>query len=131
MLREDCPLPISGRFACRSRPDTLPVSACSWSPTWAHGLGETPRLCQGLWSPGPPLREYDKETSGPPTFPSYPCRCMPHSETPVVSCPLAFSPAGLLPSGQWTPSAFPSLREGYPLVHDDTLFGAQSRGLPP
>jgi hypothetical protein len=40
--------------------------------------------------------------------------------------------SGLLPAGQWTPSAFPSDNlERYPLVHDSTHVGAPSRGLPP
>jgi hypothetical protein len=32
---------------------------------------------------------------------------MPRSQTPVVSYTLALSCLGLLPSGRWTPSAFP------------------------
>src|SRR5205807_358375 len=83
------PLPVSGHFAYRSRPDTLSVSVRSWCPTWARDLVETPTPRQGFWSPGPPFRECDKETDGSPTFPSYPCACMPRSETPVVAHPLA------------------------------------------
>ena len=55
-------LPVSGHFACRSRPDTLPASVRSWCPSGARGLVEAPRLRQGLWSPGPPIRAYNKET---------------------------------------------------------------------
>lgn len=38
------------------------------------------------------------EVGGSPKFPSYPFRHMPWSRTPVVSCWLAFSSPGLLPS---------------------------------
>ena len=89
MRRYDDPLPVSGRFACRSRPDTAPASRCAWCPHWAHGLGEAPRSRQGLWSPGPPFREFCSETGGSPKFPSYPSEDMPRSQTPVVSCALA------------------------------------------
>src|SRR5262245_39980491 len=89
MRRSDYPLPVSGRFPCRSLPDTAPASLRSWCPLRAHGLGEAPRLCQGLWSPGPPLREWCTETGGSPKFPSYPSEDMPRSQTPVVSCALA------------------------------------------
>ena len=67
----------------------------------------TPR--QGFWSPGPPFRVSNKERGGSPKFPSYPCACMPRSETPVVSCVLALPHPGLLPSGPWKPSTFPSV----------------------
>ena len=82
-------LPLAGRFACRSLPDTLFASVRSCCPFRAYGLGEAPRPHQGFWSPGPPFRECDKETEGSPKFPSYPYGCMPRSQTPVVSCALA------------------------------------------
>src|SRR5713101_2573821 len=34
--------------------------------------GGSPRSRQGLWSPGPPIRELCTETGGSPKFPSYP-----------------------------------------------------------
>jgi hypothetical protein len=105
-------LPLSGRFACRSRPDTLPASVCSWCPVRARARVEAPRARRGFLSPGPPFRECDKETGGSPTFPSYPYAYMPRSETPVVSPPLAKARLGLLPSGHWKPSAFLSLLPG-------------------
>ena len=89
MRREDYPLPVSGRFTRRSLPDTVPASRRSCSPTRARGLVEAPRSRQGLWSPGPPIREWCTETGGSPTFPSYPSEDMPRSQTPVVSCALA------------------------------------------
>ena len=57
MRRYDCHLPISGLFACRSHPDTLRAPLVCGLP---HGLvtwEEPPGPRQGLWSPGPPLRE--------------------------------------------------------------------------
>jgi hypothetical protein len=39
-----------------------------------------------------------KETGGSPEFPDYPFAHMPRSQTPVVSCPLALTRAGLLPN---------------------------------
>jgi hypothetical protein len=89
MRRSDYPLPVSGRFARRSPPDTAPASLCSWCPPRARGLGEAPRSRQGLWSPGPPLWELCAETGGSPTCPSSPSEDMPRSQTPVVSCALA------------------------------------------
>jgi len=69
---------------------------------------------------------FPTETIGSPKVPSHPCESMPRSQTPVVSWTRALASPGLLPSGHWKPSAFPSLPlEGYPIVHDDTHFGAQ------
>lgn len=121
MRRYDCHLPISGGFACRSPPRYLVCFLRSCSPRRAHDLVEAPRPRQGLWSPGPPLRVSHKERGGSPKFPSSPSEDMPRSQTPVVSCALAITHPGLLPSSHWTPSA----------SHNVTLFGAQSRGLPP
>jgi hypothetical protein len=126
------PLPLSDRFACRSLPDTLLASVRSWCPPRAQDRVEAPRSCQGLWSPGPPVRDLRKEAEGSPKFPSYPCRYMPRSPTPVEAHLLANAQLGLLPSGTTMPSAFPSVPpEGYPRVHNDKNFGAQSRGLYP
>ena len=113
--------PVSGRFACHSLPDTSPASVRSWCPNWARVVVEAPSTRQGFWSPGPPFRACDKETSGSPKFPSSPCGDMPRSQTPVVSWTLAKAPPGLLPSSACKPSA----------SHDDTHFGAPSRGLSP
>ncbi len=49
----------------------------------------------------------DMETSGPLKFPSCPFKCVPCSQTPVVSCSLAFTLAGLRPSASSITSAFP------------------------
>ena len=94
-------------------------------------VGGSPRPRQGLWSPGPPFRECTRRQVALPSSRVPPMADMPRSQTPVVSCALAIAPPGLLPSGHWKPSAFPSHLEGYPPVHDYTLFGAPSRGLPP
>ena len=111
-------VPLGG-FACRSPSRYLACFQGSWYPSRARDQGEAPRARQGLWSPGPPFRVWDKETGGSPTFPSSPCEDMPRSQTPVVSCALALSHSGLLPSSACKPSA----------THDYTHFGAQSRGL--
>jgi hypothetical protein len=79
MRREDYPLPISGRFAGRSLPDTAPASRRSWSPSRAHGLVDAPSPRQGFWSPGPPVRACPKEPEGSPKFPSSPCADMPRA----------------------------------------------------
>ena len=49
-----------------------------------------------------------KETGGSPKFPSSPSGDMPRSQTPVVSCALAITHPGLLPSSACKLSAFPS-----------------------
>ena len=51
-----------------------------------------------------------------PKFPSCPRRHMPRSQTPVVSCTLALSCTGLLPSIACRTSAFP-LRFAERLIH--------------
>jgi hypothetical protein len=61
--------PLSGGGARRSRPDTLPASVRPWGPRRARDRVEAPKPRQGLCSPGPPIREGDKETGGSPTFP--------------------------------------------------------------
>jgi hypothetical protein len=109
MRRQDYPLPISGRFAGRSRPDTAPASRRSWCPQRARGLGEAPRSRQGLGSPGPPSRELCTETGGSPKFPSDPCAAMPRSQPPVVACALAIPHPGLRPSGACKASAFAAI----------------------
>jgi hypothetical protein len=113
-------LSVSGRFACRSRPDTLlaPVVrglrfrlVARWKPSEA-----TPGW---LSPPAPQTGNCCQETGGSPQFPSYPSRDLPRSQTPVVSWALAMSRPGLRPSGPWKPSAFPSIPpEGYPTVHN-------------
>jgi hypothetical protein len=125
--------PVQRSYATRRLPPGLPgvlrlslvprYLACfprSWSSRRARGLVEAPSPRQGFWSPGPPCRGYHKEPDGSPTFPSSPCADMPRSQTPGVSCTRAKARPGLLPSSACTPSA----------SHNDTLFGAPSRGLP-
>lgn len=66
-------------------------SPAGWKrPADARALGPT-------GTPALPVLSV-KETVGSPKFPSYPCGCMPRSQTPVVSCPLALAQPGLLPS---------------------------------
>jgi hypothetical protein len=125
-------LALAEHFAWRSRPDTLPVSVRSWGPSRARDLGETPKPPQGLCSPAPPCREWDKETGGSPTFPRYPWAYLPRSEPPggpayAPSRP----PAGCRPAtGNRRRSSLYGLASS-PVVHASTLCGARSRGLPP
>ena len=67
-----------------------------------------------------------KETSGSPHFPSYPYEHMPWSKTPVVSCTLAMSHTGLLPSAASIASAF-CQSSALSSVHNYTFFGAPYR----
>ena len=77
MLSYDCLLPVSGRFTCRSRPDTLLASVRSWCPPRARDLVEAPRPRQGLWSPGPQSGSVTRRQ-----------QALPSSQVPPVSaCP--------------------------------------------
>ena len=113
-------VPFSGRFACRSLPDTLPASVVCGVP---YGLVARRKL---QVTPGPLVTRSPysgsvvKETDGSPKFPSSPSEDMPRSQTPVVSSILAKTHLGLLPSSACKPSA----------DHNYTHFGAPSRGLP-
>jgi hypothetical protein len=92
MLGYDCPVPLSGRFACRALPHTLSApSVC---------VPQRGSLVAGSWLPAPGLlvSRYpcssglsDRETPGSPKFPSSPSDAMPRSQTPVESRPLAIS----------------------------------------
>src|SRR5712691_8100183 len=102
-------LPLSGRFARRSLPDTLPASVRSWCPLRAHDRVEAPDHARAVCRPVPSSGRVVKERDGSPTFPSDPFVCMPRSQTPVVSCALAIPHPGLLPSGACKPSAFAAI----------------------
>ena len=90
----------------------LPAGLVGWSkrPTHARACGH----------PVPHSGSLGKEPDGSPKFPSSPCADLPRSQTPVVSCALAKTRSGLLPSSACKPSA----------SHKATRFGAPSRGLP-
>src|SRR2546422_9195464 len=108
-------------------PCLLPSFVVSLTGSWSSG---SPRPRQGLWSPGPPLREYaqgDRWLSQVPELPLW------------LHAPLS-DPGGVLDTRHTASrtAAFRRLQtvgfplvEGYPLVHDYTHFGAQSRGLRP
>ena len=93
----------------------------SWSPKRARGQVEAPGHARAFGHPVPHSGTRVTETGGAPKFPSSPSEDMPRSQTPVVSCALAKTHPGLLPSSHWKPSAY----------HDYTHFGAPSRGLSP
>jgi hypothetical protein len=115
MLRYDCQEPVSGACGAPSpppRPCITPLALCPFSPQrLVCEAGASSHRRESF-----PLRSarlrllLPKEPMGSPTFPSPPAACLPRSQTPVVSCTLAWSPPGLLPSGHWTPSAFPHYR---------------------
>jgi hypothetical protein len=134
MLSYDCPLPISGRFTCRSRPDTLSAPSVCVPSAGSLATGSC------LPAPGLLVSRYpcssgvcDKETRGSPKFPGSPCECMPRSSTPVGSAALAFAHRGLLPSAALTASALATVLavRSDPWVHTSTHFGAHFRGLHP
>jgi hypothetical protein len=129
MLGYDCPLPLSGRFACRSLPDTLSAPAVCVPHRGSLAAGSS------LPAPGLLVNRYpsssgsvDKETGGSPKFPRFPSDAMPRSpQTPVESRPLARAWVGLLPSARATASALAAQLAlcSYPTVHNYTHFGAQ------
>ena len=121
MRRDDCHLPLSGSFACRSFPAPLPASMVRGLPAGLVAWSKRPDSARALGRPVPQSGNVLKETGGSPQFPRSPSEDMPRSQTPVVSCALAKTHPGLLPSSHWKPSAY----------HDSTHCGAQSRGLSP
>src|SRR5712691_7826881 len=54
MRRYDCHLPVSGASLGARLPDTLPASACLWSPKRAHGRVEAPDHARAFGHPVPP-----------------------------------------------------------------------------
>jgi hypothetical protein len=88
-------LPGQASFA---RPSVLCSATTAKCPSRVPSLVARPPI---------PCRRSRKETIGSPKFPSCPRRLMPRSQTPVVSCSLALSLPGLLPSAACTASAFP------------------------
>jgi hypothetical protein len=125
-------LPVSGRFARRSLPDTLPASVRSWCP---HRLVIRSKLPDRARAFGRPVPHSGIMTRRQVALPS-------SRVTPVNACP-ALRP-------RWCPGRSPwraldcclpvlgnrrlSPRlgvEGYPAVHNYTYFGAPSRGLHP
>jgi hypothetical protein len=72
MRRYDCHLAFSGSFALSLVPRYLACFSGSWYPQRAQCLAEAPRHRQGLWSPGPPVRDMgqgDRWLSQVPEFP--------------------------------------------------------------
>ncbi len=68
------------------------VPRAAYCPVRFVGQEERPFQHQGSWSTGTPSLPVavDQETSGSPEFPNCPHEPMPRSQTPVVSCALAF-----------------------------------------
>jgi hypothetical protein len=88
----------SSLFALPPIPCILLLLSCPVS------LGSLSELELSRTTPGDCFRSvplsltFGKEAMSSPRFPSYPHRHRPRSQTPVVSCPLALSCSGLLPS---------------------------------
>jgi hypothetical protein len=72
------------------------------------------------------FRLFSMETSGPPKFPSYPCACMPCSQTPVVSCTDSRIPVRTA-AFRWLDcvGVTSDVPKVIPKDHDYTFFGAQ------
>ena len=125
------PLSFSGRFACRSLPDTLSApSVCV--PNGSLVGGSSPHA-RALGQPVPLL--FRRRTRRPVALPSSrvpPLTTMPRSQTPVVSYPLAIRGRDcclpLVPPRRLSPQL--ALRS-YPMDHNYTHFGAPLRGLSP
>jgi hypothetical protein len=91
----------------RSLPNTLPASwVCVPCGSFVGGSSPpTPGLLVNRYPSS--SGRHNKETAGSPKFPSFPSDDMLRSpQTPVVSCCLALTPAGLLPSTRARVSAF-------------------------
>ena len=101
-----CPSPAPS--LCRSFPDTLRASLVRGVPGGLVPWRKPPGRARAFGHPVPHSGSLGKETAGSPTFPRVPCGDMPRSQTPVVSCALAITHPGLLPSSACKLSAFPS-----------------------
>jgi hypothetical protein len=90
MLSYDCPLPVSGRFTCRSRPDTLFASSVCVSSAGSWPLRSSYAHAWPTWSPGTPLPGSYTRRQG----------ALPSSQVPPVrACP-ALRP-------RWSPRCSP------------------------
>jgi hypothetical protein len=79
MRRYDCHLPLSGSFACRSFPDTLPASMVRGLPSGLVAWSKRPDSARAFGRPVPQSGNVLKEIGGSPTFPSSPSGDMPRS----------------------------------------------------
>jgi hypothetical protein len=132
MRRYDCHLPVSGASLVARLPDTLPASIVRGFPhglmiEWKHpttpGLLITRSPSPGLWS----RRQVALPSSQVPPLETCPALrprwCPAHSPKRTQDCCLPVT-------GNRRLSPRYEL-EGYPLDHDYTHCGAQSRGLRP
>jgi hypothetical protein len=127
-----------GRFAFAPGHDTLRADSglCPSVSRSSSAAGPLATDAGAFGKPAPLVfRLFRKETVGSPEFPSHPCEHMPRSQTPVVTDDLANdnrSPVCRLPvRPHRRRSALRYCHRTYPIDHDYTLFGAQSRGLRP
>ena len=89
MRRYDCHLPVSGASLVARLPDTLPASACLWSPKRAHGRVEAPDHARAFGHPVPPSGYVTRRQVALPSS----------RVTPMVACP-ALRP-------RWCPAPLP------------------------
>jgi hypothetical protein len=94
------------RVVARSLIPCVLLAVCGF-PVGLSAWSKRPDSARAFGHPVPHSGIGVKETDGSPKFPSSPYENMPRSQTPVVPCALAITHPGLLPSGQWTPSALP------------------------
>jgi hypothetical protein len=127
--RPPCPSRVASLVARFPIPCLLPSFVVSLPGSWPGGSA---RSRQGLWSPGPPIpgrwsrRQMALPRSRVPPLHACPARrprwCPAYSPYRTQDC--------CLPATGNRRLSPPYTFEGYPLVHDSTPFGAQSRGLP-
>ena len=125
-------VPLSGRFTCRSLPDTLPAAVRSWCPRRARRRGGSPPTTPGpLVSRSPNPAMWSRRQVALPSFRVPPVKTCPalrprwypgHSPYRIQDCCLPALANRRLSSLYHC--------ERYPTVHNYTHFGAPSRGLP-
>ncbi len=111
-----------------SGPDTLRCSPDSYLIAGRESFSTMPGLFRLLSGRHHHADICARRSFGSPQLPSYPFGNMPWPQTPVVTCILAISSTGLLPSAKSKASAFLTLITQVILSdHHYTFFGAQYR----
>jgi hypothetical protein len=115
-----------GTMLSYNYPSSLSVPSLFACPRYLSCLSFVSRWGLELLFPTPGVFSLDRlpltdvqepaDCSQSDVLPSCPIKHMPRSQTPVVSCSLALSLPGLLPSSHCIPSAFP-LRFAERLIH--------------
>ena len=95
------------RFVARSPIPCVLLAVCG-VPAGLVLWSKRPEHARAFGHPVPQSGMCVKETDGSPKFPSSPYEDMPRSQTPVVSCALAITHPGLLPSSALDTVGFPT-----------------------